>query len=78
MMTSCLLRIKVHILWVQRSELFYLVAFLSSSQAFVKASHDFKDCNPEIIQGMAWAVATSPVPCTYQCTSLAQLEIICV
>ena len=24
--------------------------------AFVKASHDFKDCNPEIVQGMAWAV----------------------
>ena len=32
------------------------VAFPSSSQAFVKASHNFKDCNPEIVQGMAWAV----------------------
>ena len=52
MMTSCLLCVKVHALWVQRSELFYPVAFPSSSQAFVKASHDFKDCNPEIIQGM--------------------------
>ena len=31
------------------------VAF-PSSQAFVKASHDFKDCNPENVQGMAWAV----------------------
>ena len=38
-----------------RSELFYPVAF-PSSQAFVEASHDFKDCNPEIVQGMAWAV----------------------
>ena len=56
MMTSCLLRVKVHALWVQRSELFYPVAFLSSSQAFIKASYDFKDCNPEIVQGMAWAV----------------------
>ena len=36
--------------------MFYPVAFPSSSQAFVKASHDFKDCNPEIFQGMAWAV----------------------
>ena len=40
----------------QRCELLYPAAFLSSSQAFVKASHDFKDCNPEIVQGMAWAV----------------------
>ena len=56
MMTSCLLRVKVHALWVQRSELVYPVAFPSFSQAFVKASHDFKDCNPEIVQGMAWAV----------------------
>ena len=45
----------VHVLWVQRSELFCPVAF-PSSQAFVKASHDLKDCNPEIVQGMAWAV----------------------
>ena len=29
---------------------------MSSSQAFVKASYDFKDCNPQIVQGMAWAV----------------------
>ena len=49
MMTSCLLCVKVHALWVLRSELFYPVAF-PSSQAFVKASKDFKDCNPEIIQ----------------------------
>ena len=32
MMTSCLLRVKVHALRVQRSELFYLVAFPSSYQ----------------------------------------------
>ena len=49
---ACLLRVNVHALWVQRSELFYPVAFLFSL-AFVKA---FKDCNPEIVQGMAWAV----------------------
>ena len=50
---TCLLHVKVHALWVQRS---YPVAFPSSSQALIKASYDFKDCNPEIIQGMAWAV----------------------
>ena len=55
-MTLYLLRVKVHALWVQRSELFYPVAFPSSSQTFVKASQDFKDCNPEIVQGMAWVV----------------------
>ena len=43
MMTSCLLCVKVRALWVLRSELFYPVAF-PSSQAFVKASNDFKDC----------------------------------
>ena len=50
MMTYCLLCVKVHALWVQRSELFHPVAF-PSSQAFFKASQDFKDCNPEIIPG---------------------------
>ena len=48
MMMSCLLRVKIHALWVQRSELYYPVAF-PSSQAVVKAFHDFKD--PEINQG---------------------------
>ena len=33
-----------------------VVVVFPSSQAFVKASHDFKDCNPEIVQGMACAV----------------------
>ena len=56
MMTSRLLCVKVHALWVQRSELFYPVDFPSSSQAFTKASHDFKDCNSKIFQGLAWAV----------------------
>ena len=55
MITSCSLRIKVHALWVQRSELLYPVALLSSSQAFVKTSHDFKDYNPEIVQRVTWA-----------------------
>ena len=55
-MTLCLLCIKVHTLWVQRSELLYPVAIPSYSQVFVKASHDFKDCNPEIVQGVARAV----------------------
>ena len=41
---------------MQRSELFYPVDFPPSSQAFAKASHDFKDCNSVIFQGMAWAV----------------------
>ena len=56
MMISCLLRVKVHALCVQRSELLYPVALPSSSQVFVKASHNFKDCNPEIVQGVAKAV----------------------
>ena len=56
MMISCLLRVKVHALCVQRSELLYPVAIPSSSQVFVKASHNFKDCNPEIVQGVARAV----------------------
>ena len=55
-MTSCLLRVKVHALCVQRSELLHPVAIPSSSQVFVKASHDFKDYNPEFVQGVAWAV----------------------
>ena len=41
MMTTCLLLVEVHALWVQRSELLYPVA-LPSSQAFIKTSHDFK------------------------------------
>ena len=56
MMTSCSLRIEVHTLWVHRSELLYPVALPSSCQDFVNTSHDFKDCNPEIVQGVAWAV----------------------
>ena len=42
---------------MQRSKLLYLVAVSSSSQTFIKtSSHYFKDYNPEIIQGVAWAV----------------------
>ena len=45
MMMSCSLRVEVHALWVQRSKLLYPVALPSSSQAFAKTSHDFKDCD---------------------------------
>ena len=35
------------------AKLLYLIA---SSQAFIKTSHDLKDCNRKIIQGLARAV----------------------
>ena len=76
MMTSCLLRVKVHALWVQKSELFYPVAFPSSSQIFVKASHDFKDCNPEIVQGMAWAVEMARY--WFLCPPVCDVAMLCV
>ena len=55
MMMSCLLHVEAHALWVQRSKLLYPVALPSFSRAF-NASHDFKDCDHEIVQGVACAV----------------------